>query len=145
LYLPKHEFSDLGTWGTDNNMGRKLLNILMRAGFSLGLLIAASHAASADNFGAIAYSPSSGARGYSYDYSSRREAEARAMSECSANGRGCKTVIWFKNACGALARGSNGWGSAWAGNRGNAERAAIANCSKHTGGCRVLTWSCTSK
>ncbi|MCY0095088.1 DUF4189 domain-containing protein [Hoeflea ulvae] len=103
---------------------------------------AASHA---DNFGAIAFSQSSGAYGTSYDYSSRRDAENRAMTECRTRSRGCKVAIWFRNACGAVATGANGWGSAWAGNRQQAERAAKQNCSKHTNGCRTLAWSCTSR
>ena len=67
------------------------------------------------------------------------------MSECSARSRGCKVAIWFKNTCGSVARGSNGWGSAWAESRDKAQRAAIANCSKHTRNCQVLAWTCTSR
>ena len=66
------------------------------------LLGAATAAAAGDNFGAIAFSSSSGATGYSYDYDSRDGAEERALQEC---GPGCKVVLWFKNACGALAVG----------------------------------------
>ena len=40
--------------------------------------------ASAAYFGAIAFSQSTGARGYSYDYGSRYEAEERALQECGA-------------------------------------------------------------
>ena len=120
--------------------------ILKRA-FSASLMffMAASMAVAADNFGAIAFSKATGAYGFSYDHQSRRDAEARAMAECNSRSRGCKIAIWFKNACGSVAIGQNGWGSAWAGSRGNAERAAIANCSKHTSGCRVLAWSCTKR
>ncbi|MBU4530635.1 MAG: DUF4189 domain-containing protein [Hoeflea sp.] len=108
-------------------------------------MLVASGAASAEYFGAIAYSPTSGVYGFSYDHGSRRDAEARAISECRMRGRGCKVAIWFKNACGSVAVGANGWGTAWAGTRRDAERAAIRNCSRYTGGCRTLAWSCTSK
>src|ERR1700681_405368 len=87
----------------------------------LGFLLAIlpSTQAAADNFGAIAFSASSGAAGYSYDYASRDEAEERALQEC---GRGCEVVLWFKNACGALAVGTgNGYGSGWAASRSEAE------------------------
>ncbi|MEZ5800215.1 MAG: DUF4189 domain-containing protein [Nitratireductor sp.] len=65
-------------------------------------------------FGAIAYSPNTGAHGYSYDYSSRGEAETYAMNECRKYAGDCRVAIWFRNACGALAVGNiGGWGSGW--------------------------------
>jgi hypothetical protein len=38
--------------------------------------------AAADNYGAIAYSPSTGAHGWSYDYGSRSAAENVALAGC---------------------------------------------------------------
>ena len=67
------------------------------------------------------------------------------MNECASRGRGCKTVMWFKNACAALATGHNGWGTAWADTRQAAERAAIGYCSKSTRGCSILVWTCTTR
>lgn len=119
--------------------------LIRRMTLAMTIMIAAAGAASADNFGAIAYSNTTGAYGYSYDHRSRGSAEVRAMSECRARGRGCKVAIWFKNACGSVAAGSNGWGSAWASTRRDAERAAIRNCSRYTGGCRTVAWTCTSR
>jgi len=119
--------------------------IFKRMIMALAIMLVASGAASAEYFGAIAYSPTSGVYGFSYDHGSRRDAEARAISECRMRGRGCKIAIWFKNACGSVAVGSNGWGTAWAGTRRDAERAANRNCSRYTGGCRTLAWTCTSK
>lgn len=110
------------------------------------VLLTAGAAVSADNFGAIAFSQATGGYGYSYDHATRREAESRAMSECSSRNRGCKVAIWFKNACGAVATGSNNaWGSAWAGSREGAERAALGYCRQHTSNCQVLAWTCTSR
>ncbi|MGJ8570986.1 MAG: DUF4189 domain-containing protein [Hoeflea sp.] len=126
-------------------MGLTIFDILMRAAFALGLFIVTTSAATATNYGAIAYSPSTGAHAYSYDYPTRRGAESRAMSECASRGRGCKTVIWFKNACAALATGSNGWGTAWAGSRRVAEQQAIGYCSNRTRGCSILVWTCTTR
>lgn len=120
--------------------------LLRAATIAAGLLIATSGMAEAANYGAIAYSPSTGARAYSLDYSTRAGAETRALNECRARGRGCKIVMWFKNACGALAAGNGGgWGSAWAGSRRAAETAATRNCSARTRGCTVWTWVCTSR
>lgn|GEM_PF-5377611 len=60
----------------------------------LSCFLAPSMALAADNYGAIAYSKSSGAYGYSYDFGSREAAEERALSECRARGDGCKIRCW---------------------------------------------------
>jgi hypothetical protein len=73
--------------------------------------------------GAIAFSNSSGAIGYSNDYNSANEAQQRALREC---GDGCRVVIAFTNACAALAVGAGrGYGTGWAGNRQEAESIAM--------------------
>jgi hypothetical protein len=110
------------------------------------ILLTAGTAVSADNFGAIAFSQATGGYGSSYDYGTRRAAEARAMSECNSRNRGCKVAIWFKNSCGAVATGSNnGWGSAWACSPDGAQRSAITYCRQNTRNCQVLAWACTSR
>ena len=53
------------------------------------------------SFGAIAYSVSSRAWGYSENYGSRAEAQTRALRECRT--RDCEVAAWFYNSCGALA------------------------------------------
>jgi hypothetical protein len=99
-----------------------------------------------NHFGAIAYSPSSRAQGYAFDYSTQAEAQARALAECSAKGQGCQSTIWFQNACGALAVGSDGgWGGDWGADQQTAEQKAIAVCSKYTTGCSVVRWVCTTR
>jgi hypothetical protein len=120
-------------------------------GAILVLALAAAVAGSAlgvradDNFGAIAYSPSSGADGYSYDYATQAEAEERALAECNSRGEGCQSVLWFRNACGALAVGPDGWGTGWAEDQGTAEENARDECSKHSGHCAVTRWACTTR
>ena len=110
------------------------------------LLFAYSAAAcAADFYGAIAYSPSDGARGWSFDYSSRAAAEQRAVSECSQHGRGCKVILWFRNACGALAIGSNGYGSGWGTDESIADRYALETCAKYTSNCSVVRRVCTRR
>ena len=123
----------------------KTLNSLKTMVVVAAIGVGTGGAAMADNYGAIAYSPSSGGYGYSYDHLSRRDAENRAMAECRARARGCRIAIWFRNSCGSVARGTNGWGSAWAESAQAAERAAVRNCSRHTRGCRTLTRVCTSR
>jgi serine/threonine-protein kinase len=104
---------------------------------------AASPAAAQDNYGAIAYAQSSGATGYSYDFRSRDGAEERALQEC---GRGCEVVIWFKNACAALATGDkNGYGSGWASSRSRAEEIALMVCEENTDNCAIKQWVCTTR
>ena len=71
------------------------------------------------------------------------QAEERALQECGA---GCTVVIWFRNACAALAVGAGyGYGSGWAGNRYRAESIALGVCRQHTGNCSIATWVCTTR
>jgi len=103
--------------------------------------------ASAQNFGAIAFSQNTGVNGFSADYGSRAGAENRALSECySRGGSNCIVGIWFANACGALAVGAgNGWGANWGNSRAIAENNALRVCRSNTGGCRVVRWVCTTR
>ena len=95
-------------------------------------------------FGAIAFSPQSGAYGYSYGAGTRAQAERVAMSNCRANGAGCRLLVYFRNACGALAVGNgNGYGFAWAASRGPAEGRAMRECRNRTSSCRIVAWSCS--
>lgn len=99
-----------------------------------------------DYYGAIAYSQDTDAHGWSYDYPTRAEAEARAMSECAQYGRGCEVTTWFRNACGALAVGSNrGWGASWGEDQYAAQAEAMSICRRHDKGCDVVRWACTTR
>jgi Domain of unknown function (DUF4189) len=107
------------------------------------LLSWSTPAAADDNYGAIAFSQDSGNYGYAIDYDSRRSAEADALKEC---GDGCEVVVWFKNACGALATGDdNGYGTGWASNHADAEDIAMSACNKNSSNCSVLRWQCTTR
>jgi hypothetical protein len=109
---------------------------------ALWLFPAVAHAQ--DNYGAIAYSSSTGRYGYSYDFGSQAEAENYAISKCGRSD--CVVKVWFKNACGALAvgrRGALGWGLA--GSRGSAEGRALSECQSRTSGCSVRAWACTTR
>ena len=111
----------------------------------LAALLGAGPAAARDNYGAIAYSPSTKADGWAYDYASRAAAEGAALSNCRQNAGDCTVPIWFRNACGALAVGSNGYGSGWGSNRRRAETYALSTCRKNTSGCSVKRWACTTR
>ena len=99
-------------------------------------------------FGAIAYSPATGGHGYTFNYNSRAAAERDALLYCRDDSKGspdCRVVAWFYNACGALARASDGtWGAEIGNNRQQASNAAIGLCTR-TGGrdCDVIRWVCT--
>ena len=112
----------------------------------LVLLAFTGSAHARDHYGAIAYSPSTGATGYSYDHYTRADAEAGALNECGKRASDCQLPLWFRNACGALAVGSGGsWGTGWGTSRGLAERHALATCRKLTSGCSVASWVCTTR
>lgn len=102
-----------------------------------------------DNYGAIAYSRETRANGTSWNFATRAAAERAAVRECeNYSGSGdCRAVIWFRNACGALAVGDNGaLGWAWNRDRSPAEREAVRQCAVYGGGgCKVVRWTCTDR
>jgi Domain of unknown function (DUF4189) len=118
--------------------------MLKRLLASLAVIIAMTPAiASArDSYGAIAYSFETGAVAWAHSFSSAGEAENFVLNKCYESSNDCKS-LWFKNACGAVAAGPNGWGSAWAPSSGGAQRKAINSCSQYSGGCRVVRWQCS--
>jgi hypothetical protein len=101
-------------------------------------------AESYENWGAIAYSDSTGRSGTSYNYPSVGAAERRALDGCGEVD--CKTVLTIANACGALAIADNGsWGTGLAQSRDQAERYALHHCRSRGGGCTIKCWACTSR
>jgi len=104
---------------------------------SLILTLVAATAAWAD-YGAIAYSNSSGKYGYSYGCSSRSTAERLALNKCAASDR--RIVVWVSKGWAALAvNDANRWGTGWSTkSRAAAERIALSKC----GGAnpRILCW-----
>lgn len=120
------------------------VRFLLACGVCLLLGLGASPAVAQDYYGAIAYSPSTRAHGYSYDYPTRWEAEDRALAECRRHAGDCLIPVWFRNACGALATGPSGYGSGWGTNRNLAESYALQTCRRHSGGCSIMRWVCTT-
>jgi hypothetical protein len=121
----------------------------MRRCLAAGVLVlcagAGSSLAAAQNYGAFGYSPSTKAYGWSYDYPSRSAAESTALANCRKQANDCIVALWFRNSCGALAIGSNGYGTAWASQRSGAENQALAVCRRHTMDCAVKHWVCTTR
>ncbi|MCH4545831.1 DUF4189 domain-containing protein [Rhizobium changzhiense] len=111
---------------------------------SFAVLTSLAGAALADTYGAIAYSPSTRAIGWSYAYDNRGDAETVARRNCDSSANDCRIAIWFRNGCGAVAVGHrSGWGSGWAYDGREAQRQAIRSCRKQTGNCRVIRWQCS--
>jgi hypothetical protein len=112
----------------------------------LVLGLAAAHAAhGAEYYGAIAYSAGKKAHGWSKDFPSRAAAEKAAVASCAKHAEDCKSVLWFKNACGALALGPKGAGWAWDLKQEAADTSAVSACAKHSTACTVKRRVCTSR
>lgn len=109
------------------------------------LMLAFGTAGADDNYGAIAYSESTGNWGSSYDYGSRQQAENVALRSCKSDD--CEVKAWFKNSCGALAAGDNGaLGWSWAADdREEAESRALSECRANGSNCQILCWACTTR
>ncbi|MFO0554970.1 MAG: DUF4189 domain-containing protein [Polyangiaceae bacterium] len=101
--------------------------------------------AKADKFGALAFSDSTGKYGWAADRASREEAEDAAIGFCEV--KDCRPIVWFKNSCGAIARGDDrvvyyAYGQT---SREESERVAIDRCQEHTTKCVGIAWGCTSR
>lgn len=110
----------------------------------LFLAVPAIALAQPEYFGAIAYSPGSGAHGWAKDHPSRKAAERAALAACRKHAKDCRNVLWFKNGCGALAVSAKAYGWGWGSTQALADAEAIRACSKHTKGCKVTSRACTA-
>ena len=108
------------------------------------LLVVPAAALAQDYFGAIAYSPRSGAHGWANDQPSREAAAKAALSGCSKHAKDCRPVVWFKNACGALAVSAKVYGWGWGTTQTLADTQAMKACSEYAKGCRVKRRLCTA-
>ena len=96
-------------------------------------------------YGAIAFSQDSGANGRSWNFETKWQAKNRALRECSKHGRGCKVVLWFRNACGALAISpGNGYGASWDSDEYAARRSALRTCYKYNDTCSIKASYCSN-
>jgi hypothetical protein len=79
-------------------------------------------------FGAIAYSPSSGAFGWAWNQTQIEDARNAAIRSCIRND--CAGyVLWFKDGFGAVAKNQSGaWATSWGTTQTEAERGAVNRC-----------------
>jgi hypothetical protein len=89
--------------------------------------------------GAIALQRETGAVGYSYDQPSSRAAKLEALKQCGDEK--CEVLVSFRNACGAIARGTTKYFSATGATRQEAETKAQRLCGAKT--CEIASWACT--
>jgi serine/threonine-protein kinase len=95
-------------------------------------------------YGAIAFSESIGAHGWSAGYPSRQSAEQRALNECAFYAQNCRIVISFRNACGVLVAGDgNAWAANWSVAPEAAKHSAMLTCSQRAESCQLKRWVCT--
>jgi hypothetical protein len=96
-------------------------------------------------WGAIAYSKTDKAYGYSYEMEDEQSARQVALTNCRKHGTNCVLETVFNRTCAAVAAGGDrvGWGTAPT--RDAAEQRAMTECSR-TGakGCEVQTWVCSA-
>ena len=94
-------------------------------------------------FGAIAYGADSEAYGFAYDLPDANTANKRALVNCTKNGRDCKIVSTFSNACAAVAAAGKRFSVATANTGAKARADAMTACGRGGGGvCEVKVWSC---
>jgi Domain of unknown function (DUF4189) len=98
-------------------------------------------------FGAIAFSPSDGAMGWSYDASTWAAADQRALQGCSNHSAACRVVVRLNAACGAVAVGGNGgWGADTGSDSATAQHNAVVACHNYgNSNCRAIRWVCSSQ
>ena len=118
---------------------KKTLRLLVLPAF-----LVSSHALATDYFGAMAYCPETQATSWSRNYQSRSGAETRALDECKElGGKKCQVLVWFKNACGAMAKGPGGAGSGWGTTEDRAKYEAMLSCTDISKKCRIKHIKCT--
>ncbi len=114
-----------------------MLAILMTVIFILGV------SQSKAEYGAIAYSSSTGRCGYSQGHGSADGAIAAAKANCGESD--CVWKAWFRDSCGALARaesGATGYSHGF-NNMDDAKKRALAECQNRGSNCRLICWACS--
>ncbi len=68
------------------------------------------------------------------------------MGNCGNHAYDCQIATYFYNACGAVARASNGgWGADWGDDRARRRATRWRPCYNRGDNCRVVRWACTSR
>ena len=93
------------------------------------------------SYGAIAYSPSTGAVGTSWGYFTKSEAVDSALDFCFQPD--CQITVWVNNACASLAVSSLStyqYASAWSTDKEWAIDSALRQCGPN---CYTKSWLCS--
>ena len=97
------------------------------------------------SYGALAFSPSRGVDGYSFNFKTQSAAQRMALQQCKARARDCRVVANFSRGCAALAVGrQSGWGAGTGAGRAQARSKAISACRKFASGRCVIQRSVCS-
>lgn len=97
-----------------------------------------------NNYSALAIGKNNG-WGESWGYSSRSDAENRAMLECRKNDTDCELKLWTTS-CIAYAKSSDGaTGWAWSDTANKAGKMAINNCEQYAGCCNIQSSFCADQ
>ena len=84
------------------------------------------------SFGAIAYSRSTGAVGWSYSFGLERAAKAAALANCARLAQDCEVIVSFHDTCAALVLRDMG-------KRGNCDRRLTQLSAAGRGGFRLAS------
>jgi hypothetical protein len=92
--------------------------------------------------GAIAWSPSTGTTGQSWNAACDADARATAVNYCGIGD--CFVAVTVSDGCAALAVGDgNRYGTAWSSDQSTAQANALASCNGQTSSCRLVAWTCS--
>ena len=96
-------------------------------------------------FGAFAYSAKERKHGWANNYPSRKAAEQAALDQCRKNAADCQSILWFRNACGALVTGPDAVAADWAEDQNAAVNKALKTCAAKSTSCALTQSFCTGK
>lgn len=123
--------------------------VTVRILFSILVFVLAPVAASASEYGAIAYDSKTGSWGSAHDYGSQAAANSAAIRQCflGQNALGnCQVLTTFwGNFCGAVAAGPSSYGWDTGSTLRTAEAKALRACAQNGSGCQVLAAACNSQ
>ncbi len=118
--------------------------VLVR-GLLLMLALVPINAPAQELFGAFAYSVKEKKHGWAINFPTKEAAEHAALEHCHKNAETCQNILWFRNACGALVTGPEGFAAEWAEDQTNAVNKALKACATRSASCAVTATYCTAK
>jgi len=103
----------------------------------------------AATFGAMGYSAPTDTLTIRSQCGSRQECESGVLKDCretSSQPDACQVLLWYRNACGAFAKASDGsYGSGWGTNETIATQWALKTCRQQGGkDCISKVYSCST-